>query len=62
MEAVVTKGKKQGTYLGRAIIKSSGYFSIEISGKYVEGINSNYFSLIQRNDGYNYNSFNRSNK
>lgn len=62
VKAVVTRGKKQGTYLGRAIIKSSGYFSIEISGKYVEGINSNYFSLIQRNDGYNYNSFNRSNK
>ena len=54
VRAVVTTGKKIGTYVGRVGIKTDGYF--KITGKYgmVEGIPARYCSPIHRNDGYSY--------
>lgn len=55
VRAVVTKGKKIGTYQGRVAIKSDGYF--KITGRpfgMVEGIHARYCRPLHRNDGYRY--------
>ena len=52
VKAVVTKGKKQGTYLGRVIIGSGGYFNIDYGKDVVDGISHKYCHLIQKGDGY----------
>lgn len=55
VRAVVTKGKKIGTYVGRVAIKSDGYF--KLTGRpfgMVEGIHARYCRPIHRNDGYTY--------
>lgn len=50
VKAVVTKGKKVGTYVDRVAVRSSGSFNI---GK-VQGIGWRYCRSVQRNDGYSY--------
>ena len=55
VKAIVTKGLKQGEYLGRVAIRSSGRFDIKINKETIQGIGYKYFHLIQRNDGYSYN-------
>ena len=55
VRAVVTKGKKSGTYVGRVAIKSDGYF--KLTGRpfgMVEGIHARYCTPIHHNDGYSY--------
>ncbi len=52
--AVVPKGKKSGTYVGRVAIKTDGYFKITGRHGMVEGIHARYCSPIHRNDGYTY--------
>ena len=55
VRAVVTRGKKRGTYIGRAAIKSDGYF--KLTGQpfgMVEGIHARYCTPIHRKDGYSY--------
>lgn len=52
VKAVVTQGKKQGTYLGRVIIGSGGYFNIDYGKDVVDGISHKYCHLIQKGDGY----------
>lgn len=54
VKAVVTKGLRQGEYLGRVAVKSSGYFSIETKNGVVRDIGYKYCRLIQRGDGYSY--------
>jgi 5-methylcytosine-specific restriction endonuclease McrA len=54
VRAVVTRGKRMGTYVGRVGIKSDGYFKITGSHGMVEGIHARYCSPIHRNDGYSY--------
>jgi 5-methylcytosine-specific restriction endonuclease McrA len=54
VRAVVTKGKKIGTYVGRVGIKTDGYFKITGRHGMVEGIHARYCSPIHRNDGYSY--------
>ena len=55
VKAIVTKGSKKGEYLGRVIVKSSGYFEIKSKNSSVQGINHKYCRLIQKGDGYLYN-------
>src|SRR5260370_17597010 len=55
VRAVVTKGKKIGTYVGRVAIKTDGYF--KLTGHpfgMVEGIHVRYCTPIPRKDGYSY--------
>jgi len=55
VRAVVTKGKKIGTYVGRVAIKADGYF--KRTGHpfgMVEGIHMRYCTPIHRKDGYSY--------
>ena len=55
VKAVVTKGLKQGEYLGRVVVRSNGGFSIKAKNSLVQGIGYKYCRLIQRGDGYLYN-------
>jgi hypothetical protein len=54
IKAVVPKGKKQGTYLGRVAVRVSGRFDISTNSKLVEGISYRYCQIIQHSDGYTY--------
>jgi hypothetical protein len=54
VKAIVTKGKKIGTYVGRVVVRASGNFDIGIGKEKVSGISYKYCQLIQRVDGYEY--------
>jgi hypothetical protein len=54
VKAVVTTGKKAGTYLGRVAIRASGSFNIQSGCGLVQGIHHRFCTLIQRADGYGY--------
>lgn len=54
VKAIVTKGKKIGTYIGRVAVRASGSFNIQTAECIVQGINHRYCTLIQRSDGYGY--------
>ena len=54
VKAIVTKGKKIGTYFGKVAVRSSGYFNIQTKDKVVQGIGYKYCILKQKNDGYSY--------
>ena len=55
VKAIVTKGKKIGTYLGRVAVRTSGFFNITSQTGAVQGVSWKYCQLIHRIDGYNYN-------
>ena len=52
--AIVTKGKKVGTYTGRVAVRKTGSFNIQTSNGVIQGISHKYCSVIQRADGYSY--------
>ena len=52
--ALVTKGKKVGTYIGRVAIRATGSFDIFTSSGRVAGIGYKYFTLLHSCDGYSY--------
>ena len=54
VKAVVTKGKKQGSYLGKVSVRASGSFDIKTKDSKVSGIGWWYFKLVQKVDGYEY--------
>ncbi len=54
VKAVVTKGKKSGTYLGRLAVRSTGSFNISTANELVQGISHRYCSTIHGKDGYAY--------
>jgi 5-methylcytosine-specific restriction endonuclease McrA len=54
VKAIVTKGKKIGTYVGRVMVRASGSFDIGIGKEKVSGISYKYCQLLQRSDGYEY--------
>ena len=54
VKAMVTKGKKVGTYMGRVAVRASGSFNIQSAEGLVQGISHRYCTLIQRSDGYGY--------
>jgi phage-related minor tail protein len=54
VRAVVTTGKKVGTYLGRVAIRASGSFNIQAATGLVQGIHHRFCTLLQRADGYGY--------
>jgi hypothetical protein len=53
-KAEVTRGKRQGRWIGRVIVRKSGYFDLSAKDGKVCGISWKNFSLLQRNDGYEY--------
>lgn len=54
VKAVVTNGKKIGTYIGRLAVRASGYFNITTADTVAQGISWRYCRLLQRADGYAY--------
>ncbi|NEO40709.1 MAG: HNH endonuclease [Moorea sp. SIOASIH] len=54
VRAVVTKGKKIGTYVGRVATRKSGSFNILTKSGLVQGISHKYCQCIHRKDGYAY--------
>ena len=54
VKAIVTTGKKAGTYLGRVAIRAGGSFNIQTPTGLVQGIHHRFCTLIQRADGYGY--------
>ncbi|ABM39683.1 RNA-guided endonuclease IscB [Polaromonas naphthalenivorans] len=58
VKAVVPKGKKAGTHVGRVAIRKTGSFNITTARGVVQGIGHKNCRVVQRNDGYGY-FFNR---
>ena len=54
VKAIVTKGKKIGTYLGRVATRASGSFNISTKNGLVQGISHKYCQLVHGKDGYQY--------
>ena len=54
VKAIVTKGKKIGTYVGRVAVRSTGSFNISTTNGLVQGIGHKYCQIIHQKDGYNY--------
>ncbi len=54
VKAVVTKGKKIGTYVGRVAVRKTGSFNIKTSNQLVQGISYKYCKFIHKSDGYMY--------
>jgi len=54
VRAIVTSGKKIGTYIGRVAVRTTGSFNISLKETLVQGIGHKYCSLIHRKDGYLY--------
>ena len=54
VRAVVTKGKKIGTYVGKVAVRSSGSFNITTTHGVVQGISHRFCTPIHRSDGYRY--------
>ena len=54
VRAVVTTGKKAGTYIGRVSVRATGSFALSLKDGKVDGINKRFFTTLQRQDGYSY--------
>lgn len=54
VKAVVTSGKKIGTYVGRVATRATGSFNISTPDGLVQGISHNYCTHIHKKDGYSY--------
>jgi 5-methylcytosine-specific restriction endonuclease McrA len=54
VKAVVTKGVKIGTYIGRVAVRSSGSFNISTKDGLIQGISHKYCQIVHAKDGYSY--------
>jgi len=54
VKAIVTQGKKIGTYIGRVAVRSTGSFNITSKEGIIQGISYKYCTIIHRKDGYLY--------
>ncbi|GHO82237.1 RNA-guided endonuclease IscB [Dictyobacter formicarum] len=54
VKAVVTKGKKVGTYVGRVAVRVSGSFNVTTSTGIIQGISYHYCQMLHQCDGYSY--------
>lgn len=54
VKAIVTSGKKIGTYIGRVAVRSSGSFNLSTKNGLVQGISHKYCQVVHTKDGYNY--------
>ncbi len=54
VRAVVTKGVKRGTYVGRVAVRATGSFNIKTKTGTVEGIGAQYCHSLHHLDGYSY--------
>ena len=54
VRAVVTRGTKQGVYVGRVVVRARGSFDIRTKQGRVQGISYRFCTPLYRCDGYNY--------
>jgi 5-methylcytosine-specific restriction endonuclease McrA len=54
VKAVVTTGKKIGTYVGRVAVRSTGSFNISTANGLIQGIGYKNCVSVHKKDGYNY--------
>lgn len=54
VRAVVPRGARQGTHVGRVAVKASGYFTIQTKTGKVPDVAHRFCVAIQRTDGYSY--------
>jgi 5-methylcytosine-specific restriction endonuclease McrA len=54
VRAVVTRGTKQGVYVGRVLVRASGSFDIRTTQGRVQGISYRFCAPLHRCDGYSY--------
>ncbi len=54
VRAVVTSGKKIGTYVGRVAVRSTGNFNISTANGLIQGISHKYCIRVHAKDGYGY--------
>ena len=54
VKAIVTTGIKQGTYIGRVAVRSSGSFNIVTSTQTIQGISHRFCQIVHHSDGYSY--------
>jgi 5-methylcytosine-specific restriction endonuclease McrA len=54
VKAVVTSGKKIGTYVGRVAVRSTGTFNVSTANGLVQGISYKYCIRVHAKDGYGY--------
>ncbi len=55
VKAIVSTGKKVGTYVGRVAVRSAGSFDSKTTNGGVQGISWKYCQRLQKVDGYLYN-------
>ena len=54
VKAIVTSGKKVGTYVGRVLCRKSGSFDIATKTVRITGISYRFCTQIHKKDGYSY--------
>jgi len=54
VKAIVTKGKKTGTYIGRVAVRKTGNFNIKTKPDTIQGIGHKYCRHLHKSDGYAY--------
>lgn len=55
VKAIVTKGVKVGTYVGRVAVRATGWFNVTTKAhRTVEGISYRACTLLHSTDGYSY--------
>jgi 5-methylcytosine-specific restriction endonuclease McrA len=54
VRAIVPTGKKVGSYIARVAVRATGYFNLQTAAGVVQGISHKYCRLLQRGDGYGY--------
>jgi hypothetical protein len=54
VKAVVTSGKKVGTYMGRVAVRTTGSFNITTAKGTIQGISFKYCKAVHKMDGYSY--------
>jgi 5-methylcytosine-specific restriction endonuclease McrA len=54
VKAIVTSGKKIGTYVGRVAVRTKGSFNVSDKSGLIDSISYKYCKIIQHKDGYGY--------
>ena len=54
VKAVVPKGAKAGTWLGRVAVRKTGSFNVQTLTGAIQGISYKHCTVTQRADGYGY--------
>lgn len=54
VKAMITSGKKIGTYIGRVAVRSTGSFNISTASGLVQGLSHKHCKSVHKKDGYGY--------